>query len=292
MIVGDSFDANKYPDGRWNTEVGANVTFETSQTTSDLDTLYNVPSQLFDLLAGTGSAGLSNRGLGNAGMVFEAAKEYEGFIFAKSDRATTVTVSLEDYTSTPAKVLASGTFTVGGSDRRNHVDDNGFARYNFSLTPSASTTCVDVTPGTPAAANISCGNDKYRSPIGHTCVKCGGQFKISLTGKSSLTVNYAFLQPGQWGRVPGLSVLKSAADTLNMMGIKAIRQGGSYASGKSGVGNIDYYQWQKWTGPAWMRESRTDGVWRSCLLAGWGYVPQLVVSAAAIAAICRLAHAA
>ena len=31
-----------------------------------------------------------------------------------------------------------------------------------------------------------------------------------------------------------------------------------------------YYQWEKWTGAAWTRASRQNGVWRSCLLAGWG----------------------
>eukprot|EP01046_Picozoa_sp_COSAG06_P077697 COSAG06_NODE_25427_length_637_cov_0.938662_1_plen_51_part_10 len=44
---------------------------------------------------------------------------------------------------------------------------------------------------------------------GHTCVKCAGEFKISLTTPgSAVLVNYVFLQPGEWGRVPGLPVLK------------------------------------------------------------------------------------
>ena len=38
-------------------------------------------------------------------------------------------------------------------------------------------------------------------------------------------------------------VLKSAADTLKEMGIKAIRQGGSYASSPSARGDNTYYQW-------------------------------------------------
>ena len=89
--------------------------------------------------------------------------------------------------------------------------------------------------------------------------------KIALMKPGSVLVNYVFLQPGQWGRlpggrgwkaitlhissvipyikvsiqggaimtfnvsayVPGLPVLLSAANTLKEMGIKAIRQGGS-----------------------------------------------------------------
>eukprot|EP01048_Picozoa_sp_COSAG05_P004983 COSAG05_NODE_285_length_12188_cov_539.399537_6_plen_98_part_00 len=78
-----------------------------------------------------------------------------------------------------------------------------------------------------------------------TCVKCGGEFKLSLLssagesigesgGDGGVLLNYVFLQPGQWGRVPGLPVLLSAANILQEMGIKAIRQGGSYASGSGG----------------------------------------------------------
>ena len=80
-----------------------------------------------------------------------------------------------------------------------------------------------------------------------TCVKCGGEFKLSLLssaagesiggggeGGGGVLLNYVFLQPGQWGRVPGLPVLLSAANILHEMGIKAIRQGGSYASGSGG----------------------------------------------------------
>ena len=46
-------------------------------------------------------------------------------------------------------------------------------------------------------------------------------------------------------------------------GIKAIRQGGSYASspsdGTAHSHDMEYYQWEKWTGPAWTRPSRSDG---------------------------------
>jgi len=117
---------------------------------------------------------------------------------------------------------------------------------------------------------VSCGNGHPRSTVGHTCVKCAGQFKISLSNPGDVLINYVFLQPGQWGRVPGLPVLLSAADTLKAMGVKAIRQGGSFASGKNTKGDIEYYQWDKWTGPAWTRPSRDNGAWRACLLSGWG----------------------
>jgi hypothetical protein len=201
-------------------------------------------------------------------MVFEGGKEYEGFLWAKAaTHAALITVSLEDYTT--KEVLASQSFTVIHLTADESVGVyNGFMRYNFSLIPSASTACVDITHDEGAATNISCGGTNYKSPIGHTCVRCAGQFKIALATTADVLVNYAFLQAGEWGRVPGISVLSSAADTLRRMGVKAIRQGGSYASGAAD--EAAYYQWQKWTGPAWTRPSRTNGVWKKCLLSGWG----------------------
>ena len=287
MIVGDSFEATGYPDGRWNPEVDPGVSFNASQAGGDDARFYGAQSELFSLAppspaaaaaAAGGSAGgsggtggLSNRGLGNAGMVLEGGKVYEGFIFAKvpsGGRSVTMTASLENYVT--KTVLAAQQITVpepgAAAAAGVEVDDNGFARFNFSLTPSASTGCVDISP--VDEPDISCGSGKPRSPIGHTCVKCGGQFKLALSAPGEVLVNYAFLEPGQWGRVPGLSVLASAADTLRSMGIRAIRQGGSYAS--TADHSSEYYQWQKWTGPQWTRPSRTAGVWKSCLLSGWG----------------------
>eukprot|EP01051_Picozoa_sp_SAG22_P021145 SAG22_NODE_4553_length_1236_cov_1.618294_1_plen_116_part_10 len=90
--------------------------------------------------------------------------------------------------------------------------------------------------GAIAEPTISCGG--HVGSVGHTCVKCGGQFKIALTAPGKLLVNYVFLQPGQWGRVPGLPVLLSAAETLKSMGIKAIRQGEQYHAVTKAVGNM------------------------------------------------------
>jgi hypothetical protein len=62
MIVGDSFGATNFPDGRWNTEVDAGVSFSTSQATGSADVFYGAPSELFSFKSGSGTAGLSNRG--------------------------------------------------------------------------------------------------------------------------------------------------------------------------------------------------------------------------------------
>jgi hypothetical protein len=183
MIVASSFDASGFPDGRWNVDPSVSV----SQDTSAL--FHGTPSEEIRL-SGTGAGGVSNRGLGNAGMVFEEGKPYEGFLFASLPAAGSalLVVTLEDYEA--KKVLATQTLTITA---RNSSD---FVRYNFTLTPSAATTCADITPGSDPA--VSCGHGRPRSTIGHTCVKCAGQFKISLSKPGSVLVNYAFLQPGQW----------------------------------------------------------------------------------------------
>jgi len=54
-----------------------------------------------------------------------------------------------------------------------------------------------------------------------------GRFAITLTGPGSMTVGYAFLQPGPWGRFKGLPVRKDLAEAIVGQGIKVIRLNGS-----------------------------------------------------------------
>ena len=80
----------------WNFEKSApSVAF--THSTDGASRFHGVPSALLSL-TGNGSGGLSNRGLGNAGMVFEGGKPYEGFLWAAAADASTVlvTVTLED----------------------------------------------------------------------------------------------------------------------------------------------------------------------------------------------------
>ena len=313
MIVPDSFNATTFVRSpHWGGNASTDGSFSSSRVgwnveksapsvrfvhgTDEASRFHDVASEWL-ALAGKGSGGLSNRGMGNAGMVFEAGKPYEGFIWAGAAGASgvSVTVSLEDYTVTPNKVLAMQTFTVQPTTGKNTT----FQRYDFTLTPEASTSCVQIPYRSDPSilcgshsANVSPRSFAADEKLGHICVRCGGQFKISLSKPSSVLVNYAFLQPGQWGRVAGLPVLKSGADILKQMGVKAIRSGGSYASSPSARGDIRcvsrgngsvsclrsniviprsrFYQWQKWTGPAYSRPSRTNGVWGVDLLSGWG----------------------
>ena len=286
MLVPDSFNATGFTDApHWGGNASTDGSFSSARVgwnveksvpsvafvhgTDEASRFHGVPSERL-VLTGKGSGGLSNRGLANAGMVFEVGKPYDGFIWAAATAASSVlvTVSLEDYTTTPKRVLATQTFTVLGTS---------FGRYNFTLTPSASTSCVDIPYRSDPlilcgshSANVSPRSFAADERLGHICVRCGGQFKLSLSKPGIALVNYAYLQPGQWGRLPGLPVLKSGADVLRTMGVKIIRQGGSYASSPSARGDLTYYQWQKWTGPAWTRPSRANGIWGMSLLSGWG----------------------
>jgi hypothetical protein len=181
MIVGSSFNATGFPDGRWNVDPTITVTEDAAAT------FFDTPSEEIKLAsaalpsaagsAAAAAAGVSNRGLGNAGMVFESGKVYEGFLFARlpaaeaaagggggggggGGAAVSMTVSLEDYST--KKTLATQTLSIAATGASQSSGD--FVRYNFTLTPSASTNCVDITPGSDP--DVSCGHGKPRSPIG------------------------------------------------------------------------------------------------------------------------------
>lgn len=235
MVVGDSFLATNYSEAVWNLEEAGGAT--TTAALDPTDTLYGTPSTIITLGCSTAHhtdgvegfrggggcrGGLNNRGLGNAGMVFASGKEYEGVLIARATGAApiTVTVSLVAYET--AAVLAEQVLIVPAQGSLPH----GYSQLNFSLTPNGSTSCHDIDPSTNP--EIQCGVPI--SSVGHTCVACGGQLSVTLSSPGSVVVNYVLLQPGEWGRVGDLSVLASAATTLQAMGVTAIRQGGSFAS--------------------------------------------------------------
>lgn len=84
---------------------------------------------------GTGTVGVANRALSNEGMFFEP-KEYEGYFFAAASKPVTLEVRLENYVS--KTVLAKQTIHFPGGE---------WAMQNFSMTPSAGTTCEGIAIG-------------------------------------------------------------------------------------------------------------------------------------------------
>lgn len=73
-----------------------------------------------------------------------------------------------------------------------------------------------------------------------------GRFEIALKNKGEIELGFAFMQPGEWGRVNGLPVRKYIIDALKEQGIKAIRYNGSMVD----IGADTYmYRWKKMIGP-------------------------------------------
>ena len=73
-----------------------------------------------------------------------------------------------------------------------------------------------------------------------------GQFGISLKEKGEVELGFAFMQPGEWGRVKGLPVRKMMVDALKKQGISVIRYNGSMVD----VGVDTYlYRWKRMIGP-------------------------------------------
>jgi hypothetical protein len=204
------------------------------------------------MTVGSGIVGMSNRGLGHEGLVFEASKEYQGYFFAKSSKPVTFSVAIVDYVSGNKTLAVQPVHFPGGN----------WTKLNFTLTPSGATGCVGLDPakGDP---EVDCGK---MGPHSHICVKCAGEFAIGLSSPGEANIDYVYLQPGAWGVVAGANplgggpALASAASVLKTMGINIIRQGGSFADGS-------YYYWKNWRGLPWTRES---------LGAEWGGVGTII----------------
>uniref|UniRef100_A0A7S3BW04 Alpha-L-arabinofuranosidase 1 catalytic domain-containing protein n=1 Tax=Haptolina ericina TaxID=156174 RepID=A0A7S3BW04_9EUKA len=257
MAVDESFEADGFRGGKWAQWVEpSTIVGNVSRTTGHA--FHGVASTKLQITSGAGRVGVSNKGLGNAGLFLQANKSYEGYLFAQLGPEAPaggmdIMISLEGALG-HGSPLASTSVTL---------QLPGWTRLNFSLTPSTGTQCDTIQPADDPS--VDCGNPI--SSIGHACVQCHGQFSVSISSVGSVYVDYVFLQPGSWARLGELPVLKSATEVLKVMGVTGIRQGGSYAS--RAPGSAAYYQWQDWTGPPWARPSR-GAQWNECLIGGWG----------------------
>jgi hypothetical protein len=89
-----------------------------------------------------------------------------------------------------------------------------------------------------------------------------GRFAIKLKQAGSVTVGYAFLQPGSWGRFKNLPVRKDVAEGLINQGVTVLRYGGSMV-------NNPEYRWKKMIGPRAQRPPY-EGHWYPYSSNGWG----------------------
>jgi hypothetical protein len=91
-----------------------------------------------------------------------------------------------------------------------------------------------------------------------------GRFTLKLKQPGAVTVGYAFLQPGAWGRFKGLPVRRDVAEGLISQGITVLRYGGSMV-------NNDGYRWKNMIGPR-DRRPPYSGTWYPYSSDGWGIV--------------------
>jgi hypothetical protein len=140
--------------------------------------------------------------------------------------------------------------------------------FNFSLTPSASTTCrfldgPNETNGTDVEPCRGAASTRTEITAEHACIECSGQLTLGvrgLTGAGGVSFATVHLQAGQWGRLPGLPVQRESAQWLKDMGTALFRMGGSFAI-------ESLWFWQHWIGPRWLRPPAS---WGQAILTGWG----------------------
>lgn len=91
-----------------------------------------------------------------------------------------------------------------------------------------------------------------------------GRFAITLKQPGSVTLGYAFLEPGPAARYRGLPVRRDVAEGLQQQGITVLRYGGSMI-------NAAGYRWKNMVGPRELRPPYT-GTWYPYSSDGWGII--------------------
>ena len=99
------------------------------------------------------------------------------------------------------------------------------------------------------------------------------RFAITLKQPGQMTVGYAFLQPGEWGRYKGLPIRKDLADALIAQGIKLLRLNG-------GMIEVDGFRWANLRGPRDERKPYNGFYDRYCS-SGYGPIEHIAFCRAA-----------
>ena len=207
----------------------------------------NLPSLRVVANAGSGTYGVAHRGIGNEGLSIAGGRDYNGYLFVQAAPGTPVTLSLQDRLA--GTTLATATVTTAGPVA-------SWQRLNFSFaSTSAAAACAQIPVGSDPT--VSCSGEPNAD---HACIRCGGQFAVTVPAGATLHIGYAFLQPGSWGTYAGLPVKQGVVDLLKNMGIGVIRQGGTVSQ---------TFRWKDWTGPPESRGSLVH-VWGRALVSGWG----------------------
>lgn len=231
--------------------------------------LWAAPSR--SLLLRSRGGGATNRGFAGEGLHLEAGKPYEGFVVLRSAAAACLSVRLEPFGGGAA--LATTTLEFAGGN---------WTKIPFSLTPTNGSDCVGLDFEDAQRRGVSCpANNTYISMSGgwgrasaapgglsdmtaHICIQCGAQVTIENRGSAAVSVGFASLMPGAWGRYKNTTAKASSVAALEAMGVKLIRSGGSVACDPT-------MRWTDWRGLAWQRRSASSqGDWVHSLVSGWG----------------------
>ena len=261
MVYGTSFEYGTQAVGAWQ-PFFINSSAPVPKTTA-YTSFSGRPSLAIEPDTPYATVGMANRGIGGAGLVFEAGQSYQAEIWvwtgAGAGNEPMAYFELADFTNGNAS-LARVDFKLISTGPPWGTD---WFRFNATLTPSASTTCVGIPFNSDPT--IDCGVDAGPA---HVCVRCGGEFRFGIVGSSYGGVNVGFvsLMPGPWGRVPKkdgsgpTKMLKSAGDVLQAMGVTLMRNGGSVSQSM---------RWKDWRGAAWNRPS-SQQIWGYSWFGGFG----------------------
>eukprot|EP00928_Gymnodinium_smaydae_P075106 TRINITY_DN58111_c0_g1_i1.p1 TRINITY_DN58111_c0_g1~~TRINITY_DN58111_c0_g1_i1.p1 ORF type:complete len:673 (+),score=94.79 TRINITY_DN58111_c0_g1_i1:51-2069(+) len=219
------------------------------------------------LLPGPGDMAI-NRGFAGEGLFLRRGKPYDGFLVISSHGEVVVDVALQ---SRSGATIATASLNFPGGN---------WTKLDFSLVPAADAVCDGIDSSAAQSLGIGCPLNTTYDPAAtmsdrtaHTCVKCGGQFVITLRRGASVSVGYASLQPGSWGRFKGLPVHLDTVKALQSIGVTVIRQGGTFELGAN-------MAWKNQRGPVWKRVSSVDGNWNHADVSGWGMFEIIDLAAA------------
>jgi hypothetical protein len=203
-------------------------------------------SQRLRYVRGEGEFGIENQGLNRWGLHFVGGKLYEGVLWVRVEQPTELWVALES--ADGARLHASKCLKAQPDSRR-------------PATPLTGAAPLAAAP-VPAASGEPDGWQRIAFTLRPRATEERGRLVLTLRRPGSITLGYALLQPGPWGRFKGLPVRRDVAEAMIDQGLTALRYGGSMV-------NHPDYRWKQMLGP---RERRPPyrGTWYPYSSNGWG----------------------
>ena len=213
-----------------------------------------------------GLVSITNHGLDcQWGMYLEAGQPYDGYLYARLPPSTSAE-HMSVVVSVAFVEFDMSTWQMGGvlGEVELTIDEAGWGRYNFSLTPKEGTSCSTVSRRLNATTS------------GEPHIACNGSLRLALHTAGTIDLDMVLVQPGEWSRLKtadgvALPTRRDLAEALlGQSHFSVMRMGGSMANS---VG----YRWKEFVGrydqrqpyrALWYRDRNCD----DCLVQsrGWG----------------------